>query len=111
VKRGRGTCRFSTVLAEYEDLRVLGRGIHPMDMNDLNDAPDETVEEGQGHDVEPHRACYGWSSCVRQFLDPSSHGRRGDRATVGESTPSSSPLNASEPGFESRPIRSAPLSH
>jgi hypothetical protein len=31
-------------------LGVLGRGIHPMDENDLNDAPDETVEEGQGHD-------------------------------------------------------------
>jgi hypothetical protein len=37
------------LVAEYEDLRVLGRGIHPMDANDLNDAPDETVEEGQGH--------------------------------------------------------------
>ena len=38
------------LVAEYEDLSVLGRGIHPMDANDLNDAPDETVEEGQGHD-------------------------------------------------------------
>jgi hypothetical protein len=31
-------------VAEHEDLSVLGRGIHPMDANDLNDAPDETVE-------------------------------------------------------------------
>jgi hypothetical protein len=38
------------LVAEYEDLSVLGRGIHPMDANDLNDAPDETVEKGQGHD-------------------------------------------------------------
>jgi hypothetical protein len=30
------------LVAEYEDLSVLGRGIHPMDANDLNDAPDET---------------------------------------------------------------------
>jgi hypothetical protein len=37
------------LVAEYEDLSILGRGIHPMDANDLNDAPDETVEEGQGH--------------------------------------------------------------
>jgi len=40
----------SQLVAEYEDLSVLGRGIHPMDANDLNDAPDETVEKGQGHD-------------------------------------------------------------
>src|ERR1019366_9077256 len=38
------------LVAEYEDLSVLGRGIHPMDANDLNDAPDGTVEKGQGHD-------------------------------------------------------------
>jgi hypothetical protein len=38
------------LVAEYEDLSVLGRGIHPMDANDLYDAPDETEEEGQGHD-------------------------------------------------------------
>src|ERR1035437_7494969 len=37
------------LMAEHEDLRLLGRGIHPMDANNLNDAPDETVEEGQGH--------------------------------------------------------------
>jgi len=38
------------LVAEYEDLRVLGRGIHPMNANDLHDAPDETVEEGQGEE-------------------------------------------------------------
>jgi hypothetical protein len=37
-------------VAKHEDLRVRGRGIHPMDANDLNDAPDETIEEGQGHE-------------------------------------------------------------
>src|SRR5664280_803812 len=38
------------LVAEYEDLSVLGRGIHPMNANDLHDAPDETVEEGQGEE-------------------------------------------------------------
>ncbi len=38
------------LVAKHEDLRVRGRGIHPMDANDLNDAPDETIEEGQGHE-------------------------------------------------------------
>ncbi|MGD0286211.1 MAG: hypothetical protein ABSC31_07520 [Acidimicrobiales bacterium] len=38
------------LVAEHEDLRVLGRGIHPMDANDLNDAPGETIEKGQGHE-------------------------------------------------------------
>src|SRR5450759_3071912 len=38
------------LMAEYQDLSVLGRGIHPMDANDLNDASEETVEKGQGHD-------------------------------------------------------------
>ena len=38
------------LVAEYENLSVLGRGIHPMDANDFNDAPDEPVEKGQGHD-------------------------------------------------------------
>ena len=38
------------LVAEHEDLRVLGLGIHPMDANDLNDAPDETVEQGEGYD-------------------------------------------------------------
>jgi hypothetical protein len=36
-------------MAEYQDLRVLGHGIQPVDTNGLEDAPDETVEEGQGH--------------------------------------------------------------
>ena len=38
------------LVTEHEDLRVLGRGIHPMDANDLNDAPGETIEKGQGHE-------------------------------------------------------------
>jgi hypothetical protein len=38
------------LVAEHEDLRVFGRVIHPMDATDLDGAPDETVEEGQGHE-------------------------------------------------------------
>jgi len=38
------------LVAKHEDLRVRGRGIHPMDANDLNDAPDETIEERTGHE-------------------------------------------------------------
>ena len=37
------------LVAEHEDLGILGRGIRPVDANDLEDASDETVEEGQGH--------------------------------------------------------------
>ena len=71
-------------MAEHEDLSVLGRGIHPMDMNDLNDAPDETVEEGQGHDRQASPSVlwlvklgYGvfgpfrsWSECRLSFRHP-----------------------------------------
>ena len=49
-----GTCdlpvQHGQLVAQNEDLGVLGRGIHPMDAKDLNDAPDETLEKGQGHD-------------------------------------------------------------
>jgi len=38
------------LVAEYEDLCVLGRGIHAMGANDIDDAPDETVEQGQGQE-------------------------------------------------------------
>jgi len=37
------------LMAEYQDLSVLGRCIQPVDTNGLEDVPDETVEEGQGH--------------------------------------------------------------
>jgi hypothetical protein len=52
TRRASGTrpAQHGQLVAEHEDLSVLGRGIHPMDMNDHNDAPDETVEQGQGHD-------------------------------------------------------------
>jgi hypothetical protein len=37
------------LMAKYQDLSVLGRGIQPVDTNGLEDAPAETVEKGQGH--------------------------------------------------------------
>jgi hypothetical protein len=40
---------YGQLMAEYQDLSVLSRGIQPVDTNGLEDAPDETVEEGQGH--------------------------------------------------------------
>jgi hypothetical protein len=50
-----GTCdlpaKHGQLVAEYEDLSVLGRGIRPMDANDLNDAPDEPIEKGESHEV------------------------------------------------------------
>ena len=45
--RGDLPVQHGQLVAEHEDLRVLGLGIHPMGANDLNDAPDETVEQGQ----------------------------------------------------------------
>jgi hypothetical protein len=38
------------LMAEHQDLRVLGGGIHPMDTDELEDAPDEAKEEGEGHE-------------------------------------------------------------
>ena len=38
------------LVAQHEDLRLLGRGVHPMDTEQPEDATDESVEEGQGHE-------------------------------------------------------------
>jgi hypothetical protein len=35
-------------MAEHQDLGVLGGRVHPVDAEHFQDAPDETVEEGQG---------------------------------------------------------------
>ena len=51
--RGRLTCRRSTASwwrSTRGYLRLLGRGVHPMDTEQPEDATDESVEEGQGHD-------------------------------------------------------------
>jgi hypothetical protein len=49
-----GTCNLAAqhgqLVTEYEDLRLLGRGVHPMDTEQPEDATDQTVEEGQGHE-------------------------------------------------------------
>ena len=37
------------LVAEQEDLRLLGRGVHPMDTEQPEDATDESVEVGQCH--------------------------------------------------------------
>jgi hypothetical protein len=39
------------LVAQNEDLSVLGRGIHPVDTNDLEHAPDEPIEKGESHEV------------------------------------------------------------
>jgi hypothetical protein len=58
-------------VAKHEDLRVRGRGIHPMDANDLLDVPDETIRKDRATSGKPRRARYGRSSRDREFLDPS----------------------------------------
>src|ERR1035437_3041827 len=95
------------LVAEYEDLSVLGRGIHPMDANDLNDAPDETVEEGQGHDRQaspsvlwlvklgqavsgPFRQVVGPGRAIWPQLWPPRH-VRGDTRSASTGPPSWSP--------------------
>jgi hypothetical protein len=40
----------SQLVAQNKDLCILGRSIRPVDTNDLEHAPGQTVEEGQGHD-------------------------------------------------------------
>jgi hypothetical protein len=37
------------LLAQHEDLRVLGDGVHPADPDQLDDASDESVEEAERH--------------------------------------------------------------
>ena len=38
------------LVAQHKDLGILGRSIRPVDANDLEQAPEQTVEEGEGHD-------------------------------------------------------------
>ena len=37
------------LVAQHQDLGILGRSIRPVDANDLENAPDKPVEERQGH--------------------------------------------------------------
>ncbi len=39
----------SQLVAQHEDLRVLGDVVHPVDPDQLDDASDESVEEAEGH--------------------------------------------------------------
>jgi hypothetical protein len=51
VKRGRDlTAQNGQLVAQHENLRVLGHLIHPMNEDQLGDPPEEPVEEGQGHE-------------------------------------------------------------
>ena len=40
----------SQLVAQNQDLCILGRSIRPVDANDLEHASEQTVEEGQSHD-------------------------------------------------------------
>ena len=40
------------LVAQHEDLRVLGDVVHPVDPDQLGDASDESVEEAKGHGAE-----------------------------------------------------------
>jgi len=40
---------YGELVSQYEDLRILGGGIQPVDTNGLEDVPDVTLEERQGH--------------------------------------------------------------
>jgi len=37
------------LVAQHEDLGVLGQGVHPVDTYRLGDATDEAIEEGERH--------------------------------------------------------------
>jgi len=38
------------LVTEHEDLRILGHRVHSMDTDELDDAPDELKQEGEGHE-------------------------------------------------------------
>src|SRR5450759_2052888 len=101
----------SQLVAEYEDLSVLGRGIHPMDANDLNDASEETVEKGQGHDQQASPSLL-WLVKLGQAVSGPFRGRTEDARPGGEgpraddATPRS--RRPSRPGLDrSQPVRAA----
>ena len=50
------------LVAQHEDLGVLGDGVHPVDPDQLDDASDQAVEEAECPRAEPHRARRPWSS-------------------------------------------------
>ena len=56
------TAQDRQLVAEHEDLGVLGEIIHPMDAHELGDAADQEVEEAERHDMEDRRPDRAWSS-------------------------------------------------
>jgi hypothetical protein len=55
------------LVAQNKDFCILGRSIRPMDANDLKHAPEQTVEEGQGHGGSLTGGCSSWSNPVGGF--------------------------------------------
>lgn len=53
------TAQDGQLLAEHEDLRGLGEGVHPMDAHELEDLTDQAVEEAKRHGPagSPFRSC------------------------------------------------------
>ena len=56
------TAEHGELVAEDEDLGVLGHGVHPVYPDDLEHPPDQPVEQGQPHGGEIGRPRLGWSS-------------------------------------------------
>ena len=56
----------SQLLAQHEDLRVLGDVVHPVDPDQLDDASDESVEEAEGHGAE---ASFSASLLVKAVIE------------------------------------------
>ena len=77
TRRASGTrpAQHGQLVAEHEDLRVLGLGIHPMGANDLNDAPDETVEQGQDQERQVSPSVSWLVKLGQGVLDPSRFAR------------------------------------
>ena len=61
------------LVAEHQDLRILGDGVHPVDAQELDDATDQAVEEAERHGVagSPSRSCLVKPTIG--LLDPSGH--------------------------------------
>ena len=41
----------SQLLAEHQDLGILGGGVHPVDAHEVDDTTDQAVEEAEGHEA------------------------------------------------------------
>jgi hypothetical protein len=65
------TAQHKKLVAEDQDLRVLGDGVHPMDAGQPHDAADQSVEEAERHGRLPSPSEFCLVKLTIEFVDPS----------------------------------------